>query len=139
MALEVRRPNDTQYFVDKTKSLERTLKKRKASKKAKTNCLAGMNKLVTYFQTQAKDVKKLRTKYTEVTFAKGLKKKKGKDKGECDFEIHWLFEHLEGDEELLQACKELESHIPKLEIFLGQEWSLKNLKCFPEDKHVLRL
>ena len=120
---------------------QRALKKKmfkqkdKTTKKTPMNCSSAKDKIVSYFQAQG--IPKLRSMYTSGKVAKTSKqgghRKRSRD---CNVELSWLFEHLEEDE-LLQACAELETHTTKLQAHLGKSWTIKTLKCIPEDKNKI--
>ena len=109
--------------------------KNKTSKKTPMSCGSAKDKIVSYFQAQG--IPKLRSKYTIGKLAKTSKQEgQRKRSRNCNVELSWLFEHLEGDE-IVQACAELENHKTKLQAYLGKDWTIKNLKCIPEDKNKI--
>jgi hypothetical protein len=120
----------------RTLETKKSKQKNQTSKKTPMSCESAKDKIVSYFQGQS--VAKLRSKYTSGKVAKSSKKggqrKRSRD---CNIELSWLYEHLEGDDELVQACAELETHTAKLQAYLGKGWTIQNLKCIPEDKNKI--
>ena len=120
----------------RTLQMKKSKQKDKTSKKTPMSCESAKNKIVSYFQKQS--VAKLRSKYTSGKVANSSKQGGARERTsrDCHVELSWLYEHLEEDE-LVQACAELEAHTAKLQAYLGKGWTIQNLKCIPEDKNKI--
>ena len=85
--------------------------KDKTTKKTLMNCSSAKDKIVSFFQEQG--IAKLRAKYSIGKVAKGSDKGGHRERSSRDCNV------------------ELQAH-------LGKDWTIKNLKCTPEDKNKIR-